>query len=188
MISAWYIYAIYSMTMNFIFAILVSGMVIGLIVKNYFFENEKDIDSENKKDIVRIIYTALSFLAFMAFFVISVKLGGSAAEDSYASWRYENYQDGEYYLSNHGNFTLVNYPTWIRMKIFEQIVMPMFCLSFLWNFFYIAKTKGIKFLFTGKKDDVGYTFKDSSLLLKIGFVLLCLFVSSICISIMFILF
>jgi len=184
-ISAWYIYAIYPFTMNFIFASSVSVIVIGYAVHN---KNNEIQEVEKGIDIARIVLTGVGFLAFIVFFVLSGKLGGSSAGDSYASWGYENYEAGQYYLVSHGRFTLVTYRTWIRMKVFEQIAITLFLVAAMWNFLYIARTKGIKFLVTGKDDEIGFTFKNSTTTEKIGFVFIFVFVFSIAISIMFTLF
>ena len=151
-ISTWYLYAIYPYTQNLIFALLASFIAMFTILfnDNIFNKHKDSIEVEKSVDIVRVVFTGIAFLAFLAYFVLSAKLGGSAAEDSYASWRYENYEVGKYYLSSHGNFTLVSYTTWIRMKILEQVIMPVFILVFVWNFIHGVKTKGIKFMLTGK--------------------------------------
>lgn len=189
-ILAWYIYAIYPFTMNLVFALVASTFSFVIIIVNYTIlnKNQESQEVEKSLDIARIVFSGIAILAFSVFFGLSGKLGGSAAEDSYASWGYENYEEGLYYLSNHGRFTLVSYTTWIRMKILEQIIMPIFLLSIVWNFIHIAKTKGIKFMLTGKSEDIMEFGSMSSLKEKIGFIFLAIFVFSIVVMIMFALF
>lgn len=163
-IIAWYLYAMYSYTQNLIFALLASIIAFVAIVSNYNIFNKQNGDKEVEKsvEIARAVFTGIAFLALLIYFVLSAKLGGSAAEDPYASWRYENYEVGKYYLSSHGNFTLVTYTTWIRMKILERIVIPIFFLVIVWNFIHGVKTDGIIFMITGDIKHINTNEKNST--------------------------
>ena len=175
-ILAWYLYAIYPHVEILIFALLASIISIVTIILNYtLFNKDNNNEIEKGVDVTRIVFTGIAFLAFLVFFGLSAKLGGSAAEDSYASRIYENYEVGQYYLSSHGNFTLVSYATWMRMKILERIVIPVFILAFIWNFIHGVKTKGFKFMLTGSIKDIRTDGTDNSLATRVGFILLGVF-------------
>jgi len=169
-----------------IFALVSSIVTIIVILFNYVFplKTNKSINDIKRLDVIRIIYTGIAVLTFTLFIGMSAKLGGSAAEDSYASWRYEYYELGKYYLSSHGNFTLVTYDNWYMMKVLEQSTVPLILLAIIWNFLYVAKTKGIKYILTHKSSDINEIGSSSSTSTKVGFILLSIFVFSIAILIM----
>ena len=174
---SWFIYILYPFIQNLIFAILISTVSLVTLIVYYLkniktkerFEVEKGIDK------TRVIFTGIAFILFLVFFGLSIKFGGSAASDEYASWRYEYYEVGQYYLSSHGNFTLVTYSVWIRMKIVEQVTMTLFSIAVVWNFFHIAKTKGMKYILTGRNKDISEYRVQNTISTKIGFVLLSIF-------------
>jgi uncharacterized membrane protein len=147
----WYIYYRYSNNVNSILAILVTSLFIITLVINHITKSRilTQFHEGTVIDKARIILSALNFILFTGFFIISLSYGGSAASDGYARNRYEYYEVGQYYLSSHGNFTLVTFQIWNTMRIIELITIPTFIFTFFWNFIHIVKTKGWAFLLSG---------------------------------------
>lgn len=154
-VVSWYVYGLYSYIQNLIFALLVSVMALVSILLSY---KSKDADGnefiqDKSIDKIRIVFSALTMIMFLAFIALSMKHGGSATSAEDAMDRYENYVEGAYYLSSHGDFTTVSYDVWIRMKIVQQIVMPSFVIMFIWNFAHGVKAKGLKYMLSGREKD-----------------------------------
>ena len=174
-IVSWYVYYIYPFIQNLVFAILVSTItLVTIIVSN--FRTTSDKKNYMSIGTARVIFSGVAMISFLIFFALSMKYGGNFATDEDAMSRYDNYELGEYYLSSHGNFTLVSYNIWLRMKIVELIVIPTFMIMIVWNFIHIVKMKGMKFAITGREKDVNEFGTENSLSTIIGFVLLCLFI------------
>jgi hypothetical protein len=154
-IVSWYVYGLYPYVQNLVFALLVSVMSVVSII---FYYKATELDSESFKndksmDRIRVIFTAIAMLMFLGFFALNMKYGGSATSASDAMSRYENYVDGAYYLSSHGNFTEVSYDVWRLMRTVELIVLPSFVIMFVWNFAHGVKTKGWKYMLSGREKD-----------------------------------
>lgn len=154
-IVGWYVYGLYPYIQNLIFALLVSVMAIVSVLISYISKDivKTDFKQDKSVDRIRIVFTAVTMIMFFAFFALSMKHGGSAASAEDAMDRYDNYVDGVYYLSSHGNFTAVSYDVWIKMKIVQQIVIPSFVIMFIWNFVHGFKTKGWKYVLSGREKD-----------------------------------
>lgn len=154
-ISFWYIYGLYPYIQNLVSAILATLIaLVGIII---YYVKLNNSDNKNERDIgtnrLLITYSYFTMALFILFFVLSVKYGGSSASDEEARSLYENYEIGKYYLVSHGNFTMVPYRIWQRMKILEMIVIPTFIIMFVWNLIHIIKTKGWKYALTGREKD-----------------------------------
>ena len=61
----------------------------------------------------------LLILPWVAFFVVSLALGGSAFND--AEHVFSGYQVGHYYLQNHSTFTEVSADVFHRMRVLEIV-------------------------------------------------------------------
>ena len=159
------------------------------VLKNIICKKEVDIHHKlTKMDVVRALYLTIAGIGFAILFGSTITLGGRAAGDAYASLRYEDYEVGQYYLTHYGRFTPVSYTTWIRMKVLEQIASSMFIVAMLWNFIHLSKTRGIKYMLTGRSINHINISSKSTLIEKIGFSLLTGFMLFVAVSILIILF
>lgn len=150
-IVSWYVYALYPFVQNLIFALLASTIALVNIIIVYTKANKNQVAQSTET--FRGIFSVVAMLLFFVFFALSVKYGGSAASHEEALNQYDNYEVGKYYLVSHGNFTMVSYNVWYRMKILEIIVLPTFLIMFIWNFINIVKTKGWKYALSGREKD-----------------------------------
>ena len=75
------------------------------------------------------IISSFAMLIFMVFMDSVLIFGGSASGN--AQEYYELYQEGHYYLSNHGNFTEVSYEVFRYMEIIEPVGIVAFAVGFI---------------------------------------------------------
>lgn len=75
------------------------------------------------------IISSFAMLIFTVFMDSALILGGSASGN--AREYYELYQEGHYYLSNHGNYTEVSYEIFRYMEIMEVVGIIAFAIGFI---------------------------------------------------------
>jgi Ni,Fe-hydrogenase I cytochrome b subunit len=75
------------------------------------------------------VIASFAMLIFMEFMDSALILGGSASYN--AQENYELYQEGHYYLSNHGNYTEVSYEVFRYMEIIEVVGIIAFVIAFV---------------------------------------------------------
>ena len=75
------------------------------------------------------VISSFAMLIFMVFMDSALILGGSASYN--AQENYELYQEGHYYLSNHGNYTEVSYEVFRYMEIIEVVGIIAFVIAFV---------------------------------------------------------
>ena len=159
------------------------------ILKNMICKQETYIINKfSKMELFRTLYLAIATIGFVIFFGLTVTLGGSAAGDAYASLRYEDYEVGQYYLTRHGRFTPVSYTSWIIMKVLELVTFSVLIVAILWNLIHHSKTKGIKYMLTGRSINKDKSNLKSTLIEKIVFSILLTFILFVYLYTLFILF
>lgn len=176
-ILAWFRYVTYPLINNLAFAIFIT-----LLTVRWMLYQSKEMKltqtpiMTHKMDQIRAAFYIISATLFIAFIVISLTLGGTAASDQHASLRNEDYEVGQYYLRQHGTFTPVTYSVWINMKVTEIIVLSAIAIAIIWNFIHTAITKGIQYTMTGKYEDISNQGSNIALKTKIKFIIWCVFI------------
>lgn len=79
-IVSWYVYGLYPYIQNLIFALLVSVMALVTIMISYTLKDIEKTEFKQDKsiDVIRIVFTGLTTLMFLAFIALNMKHGGSA--------------------------------------------------------------------------------------------------------------
>jgi len=144
----WLSYFKYPFSSNLFISILATGIV-GFEVSKAICKKTLLPDSIPLKpmDAVRRIVFAFALFLFLIFIGTSTMLGGNAVSDEVARLSYEGYTAGTYYLATRTTLTAVSQETWIFMRVFESITIPLMIVSFLGNVLYIGFTKGWKSVF-----------------------------------------
>ena len=95
-------------------------------------------------------FCGFCFLMFSIFMVSMTIFGGSAFLGN-ASLDYELYEEGHYYLCNHGNYTEVSYEVYTYMQIIEIVGNVFFAIAFITSMFKNKKETGSFFRYKKKE-------------------------------------
>lgn len=90
------------------------------------------------------------FLMFSVFMASTTIFGGSAFLGN-ASLDYELYEEGRYYLCNHGHYTEVSYEVYTYMQIIEIVGIVFFVIGFAMSMFKNKKETGSFFRYEKKE-------------------------------------
>lgn len=96
------------------------------------------------------IISSFAMLIFMVFMDSALIFGGSAFLGN-ASLDYELYEEGHYYLCNHGNYTEVSYEVYTYMQIIEIVGIVFFAIAFITSMIQNKKETGSFFRY--KKEE-----------------------------------
>ena len=100
-------------------------VILALIVFTMVKRIVQAVKNKNHRD----VWIALLLLPFCFFILVSVTFGGGALHD--AANEYELYQEGHYYLVNHGRWTEVSHGTYIFVMISEIVGIVSFAVGFI---------------------------------------------------------
>lgn len=144
----WLSYFKYPFSSNLFISILATGIV-GFEVSKAIRKKTLLPDPTPLKplDAIRRIVFAFAQTLFLAFIATSTVLGGNAVSDEVAQYSYEGYTAGTFYLATRTTLTEVSQGTWIFMRVFESVVIPLMIITVLGNVLYIGFTKGWKSVF-----------------------------------------
>ena len=120
-----------------------------------FFRSKIYIDEPHLRKSALYAFQLVVSLLFVIFLGVSLYYGGTADTDKSASELYENYEPGNYYISSHGNYIIVPYKIWYRLRILEVVTLPSFFIMFIWSILDKAHDVGWKNVF---KRDYWYNF------------------------------
>lgn len=113
----------------------VAYVILAVIVGDSIFKTIKAIRQKKYSDLLLLLLT----IPFFVFFISACFLGGDALND--AAKNYPLYQQGHYYLVNHGRYTEVSQPVFIYMQIIEIIGLISFGIAFILSVISDRKSK-----------------------------------------------
>lgn len=125
-IGFWYTYYLYKTVLNLTFAIIISTVVIGTILKPYLFKNSKSNNNHRLNMILKqplwlILICCVPIFLFFLIMGYVITYGGSAVTLDYANEYIESYEVGKYFLSNKGVYIEVSFKIWNLIRILEHI-------------------------------------------------------------------
>jgi hypothetical protein len=95
--------------------------------------NESFSSKKIKYPLILGIVTLIG-MGFFFFYIYSVSInGGSAISAETASDFFDGYEQGNYYLSDHGEYTEVSYGIWLYMRSLEILMYISFGIMFIGN-------------------------------------------------------
>ena len=95
--------------------------------------NESFSSKKIKYPLILGIVTLIG-MGFFFFYIYSVSInGGSAISAEKASDFFDGYEQGNYYLSDHGGYTEVSYGIWLYMRSLEILMYISFGIMFIGN-------------------------------------------------------
>lgn len=103
----------------------------------------KAIRSKKLLELIGTIFTIPIFV----FFFSGLKFGGTPSKDAASS--YEFYEQGHYYLVNHGHYTEVSYNVFLYMQIIEIIGFVSVAIVIILSIIFYMKNKS-----TTKKEEI----------------------------------
>lgn len=146
----WIIFIFYRYSQYLIFDILAITVTL-IIISIIFFRSKIYLHEPYLLKSVLHAFRLVAILLFIIFLGVSLYYGGTADTDKSASELHEDYEPGNYYISSHGDYTLVPYKLWYRLRILEVVTLPSFLIMFIWSVIERAQDVGWSNLF--KRDD-----------------------------------
>jgi quinol-cytochrome oxidoreductase complex cytochrome b subunit len=146
----WIIFIFYRYSQYLLFDILAVAVTL-IVVSIIIFRSKNYIDEHNLRKSALHAFRLVAILLFVIFLVVSLYYGGTADTEKSVSELYENYEPGNYYISSHGDYTLVPYKLWYRLRILEVVTLPSFFIMFIWSVIDRAHDVGWSHVF--KRDD-----------------------------------
>lgn len=101
-------------------------LILALIVGKTIYSIIKAVRTKTYADLL----SSLFMVPFLVFFVSAIMFGGDALFHD-AAKNYSLYQQGHYYLVNHGNYTEVSYNVFLYMQIIEAIGLISILIGFI---------------------------------------------------------
>lgn len=108
---------------------ILSYLILAFIVGNIIYSIIKAIRIKKYTDLLSLLFE----IPFFAFFISAMIFGGDALFYD-AAKNYPLYQQGHYYLFNHGDYTEVSYSVFLYMQIIEVIGLISFGIGLILSF------------------------------------------------------